>query len=52
MLEARKHLGWYLKGYRGMASYRARFASVSKKEEMLAIIAELMERRDELAGGT
>ncbi|MBE6936391.1 MAG: tRNA dihydrouridine synthase DusB [Ruminococcaceae bacterium] len=52
MLEARKHLGWYLKGYRGMAAYRARFASVNTKEEMFAIMAEIMERRDELAGGT
>lgn len=48
MLEARKHLAWYLKGYRGMASYRARFSSVTTLAEMYAVMEEILERRDGL----
>ena len=49
MLEARKHLAWYLKGYRGMASYRARFSSVTTLAEMNAIMKEILERREDFA---
>ncbi len=49
MLEARKHLAWYLKGYRGMASYRARFSSVTTLAEMDAIMKEILERREDFA---
>lgn len=48
MLEARKHLAWYLKGYRGMASYRARFSSVTTLAQMYAIMDEILERRETL----
>ena len=48
MLEARKHLAWYLKGYRGMASYRARFSSVTTLAEMYAVMHEILERRESL----
>lgn len=48
MLEARKHLAWYLKGYRGMASYRARFSSVTTLADMDAIMDEILERRETL----
>ncbi len=44
MLEARKHLAWYLKGYRGMAAYRARFSSVRTLDEMYAVMREILER--------
>ena len=50
MLEARKHLTWYLKGYRGMAAYRARFSTVKTLEEMYALMGEILERREELDG--
>lgn len=46
MLEARKHLAWYLRGYRGMASYRARFSSVTTLAQMYAIMTEILERRE------
>lgn len=48
MLEARKHLAWYLKGYRGMASYRARFSSVTTLAEMYAVMEEILERSETL----
>ena len=51
VLEARKHLAWYLKGVRGSAPYRARFAEVKTLEEMDALIAEFMERRPDLDSG-
>ena len=50
MLEARKHLAWYLKGYRGMASYRARFSSVRTLSEMYDIMDEILEGREALDG--
>lgn len=48
ILEARKHLAWYLKGVRGSASYRARFSSISHLDEMYELIDEFMERRPDL----
>lgn len=50
VLEARKHLAWYLKGVRGSAAYRARFSAVSSLAEMDALIGEFMERRPDLEG--
>lgn len=50
ILEARKHLAWYLKGVRGSAAYRARFSAVSSLAEMDALIEEFMERRPDLEG--
>lgn len=47
MLEARKHLAWYLKGVRGMAAYRARFSSVRTLREMYALMDEIMEKYGE-----
>ena len=51
VLEARKHLAWYLKGVRGSAPYRARFAEVKTVAEMDALIAEFLERRPDLTDG-
>ena len=48
VLEARKHLAWYLKSVRGSAPYRARFSSVGDLDGMRAIIAEFLERRPDL----
>lgn len=48
VLEARKHLAWYLKGVRGSAAYRARFSAVTSLMEMDELIQEFMERRPDL----
>ncbi len=48
ILEARKHLAWYLKGVRGSAAYRARFSAVSSLAEIDALIEEFLERRPDL----
>ena len=51
VLEARKHLAWYLKGVRQSAAYRARFAEVKTAAEMDALIEEFLERRPDLDYG-
>jgi len=48
VLEARKHLAWYLKGVRASAAYRAKFSSVKTLGEMYALIDEFLERRPDL----
>ncbi len=51
VLEARKHLAWYLKGVRQSAAYRARFAEVKTAAEIDALIEEFLERRPDLDYG-
>lgn len=48
ILEARKHLAWYLKGVRGSAAYRSAFSQVTSLSEMDDLIGRFMERRPDL----
>ncbi|NLD86913.1 MAG: tRNA dihydrouridine synthase DusB, partial [Clostridiales bacterium] len=41
MLEARKHLIWYMKGLRGSQSFKTKISKLSKTYEMLALIEEI-----------
>ncbi len=41
MLEARKHLMWYMKGLRGSQSFKGRISKLSKLDEMCEIINDI-----------
>ena len=43
MLEARKHMSWYLKGVKGSASIRNRINSMEKLSDLIAIADEVLE---------
>lgn len=44
MLEARRHVNWYLKGAPGLKEYKKRASTLSTMEELYALAAELRER--------
>jgi tRNA-dihydrouridine synthase B len=43
MREARKHVGWYLKGMRGAAEFRRRAGALSAFEELVALVRDIYE---------
>lgn len=47
LMEARKHLSWYIKGYKGSASARNKINSANSYDEMLEIVRDLiLEQKD------
>ncbi len=49
--EARKHLGWYLKGIRGAAGFRNRASGVCTQDDCKALVEEVLEHNREPAEG-
>ena len=43
MREARKHVGWYLKGMRGAAEFRRRSGTLSAFEELVTLVRDIYE---------
>jgi tRNA-dihydrouridine synthase B len=43
MLEARKHLAWYLKGIRGMKKWKAKISSLTSWEQLDDLIDEILQ---------
>ena len=43
MREARKHVGWYVKGLRGAADFRRRGGYLETFDQLVALVAEIME---------
>ncbi len=43
LLEARKHVNWYMKGARGAKPYKARISALTTLEELYALVAEMKE---------
>ena len=43
LLEARKHVNWYMKGARGAKPYKARISALTTLDELYALVAEMKE---------
>ena len=43
LLEARKHVNWYMKGARGAKPYKARISALTTLEELYALVREMKE---------
>ena len=42
MNEARKHVGWYMKGVRGAAEFRRRAGELSTREDLVNLIRDVL----------
>ena len=43
MNEARKHVGWYMKGVRGAAEFRRRAGELSSREDLFLLVRDVVE---------
>ena len=43
MREARKHVGWYLKGMRGAAEFRRRAGTLATREDLKELVKCVLE---------
>lgn len=47
MQEARKHVGWYLKGLRGAAAFRRKASSLSSMQDLAELTREILEQNQQ-----
>ena len=54
MREARKHVGWYVKGLRGAAEFRRRGGYLETYDQLVALVGEILEanREEDLSPGS
>ena len=46
ILQSRKHMAWYLKGFKGAAAFRNDAGRVSSLEEMHSLVKNVLEKQN------